>query len=100
VNRTGYEGKTPSCLIMPSSSLTAQCSATLPSETRNQCDCWLAKRLPLSEMPQSSPSWVAVHVPRTATVSPSAAVPSISKRWSGKMESSHSIMCLSPPRWY
>jgi hypothetical protein len=65
VNRTGYEGKTPSSLIMPRSSLTAQCSATLPSETRNQCDCWAAKCLPVGGMPQSSPSWVAVHVPRT-----------------------------------
>src|SRR5918997_3679436 len=43
-NRIGYEGNTPSCFNMPRSSLTAHCSATLPSETRNQCDCWTAKR--------------------------------------------------------
>src|SRR5918994_3900182 len=43
-NRIGNEGNTPSCFNMPRSSLTAQCSVTLPSETRNQCDCWTVKR--------------------------------------------------------
>jgi hypothetical protein len=32
---------------MPGLSLTAQCSATLPSATRNQCDCWTEKRSPV-----------------------------------------------------
>ena len=30
---------TPSCCNVPRSSLTAQCSVSLPSSTRNQCDC-------------------------------------------------------------
>ena len=38
---------TPSCCNMPRSSLTAQCSVSLPSSTWNQCDCRAANRFPL-----------------------------------------------------
>src|SRR5215204_1147025 len=59
----GYASAIPSWRIMPRSSLIAQCSATLPSATQNQCDCWAAKRSPVGGMPHSSPSCVPLHVP-------------------------------------
>jgi hypothetical protein len=44
------------------------------------------QRSPVGGMAQSAPSWVPLHVPRTATVSPSAAASSISQRGSGKSD--------------
>ena len=43
----GVGGTHPSCCAVPRSSRLAQCSTTLPSHTRSQCDCVVAKGFPV-----------------------------------------------------
>src|SRR5579875_473692 len=91
-------GMTPSCCIMPRSSLLPQCSTILPLATRKMLMPVMLPLLPLGGIPINSPLKVPDAVKRSTTRSPSTMTSSAVERISGKAPRKTLAHILTPSR--
>ena len=75
---------TPSCCIISTTLKASQLSTILPPDKRKMPKLVTAMRFPIAAMPMNFPRCLAYVVQRTATLSPSATISSMTLRVSGK----------------